>query len=46
MDRTKERMTLKHSINSKFLQTVKRYHIDKDKQGKENIKDNKKTESN
>ena len=40
MDRAKERMTLKHSINSKFLQTVKRYHIDKDKQGKENIKEN------
>ena len=40
MNRAKERMTLKHSINSKFLQTVKRYHIDKDKQGKENIKEN------
>ena len=40
MDRAKERMTLKHSINSKFLQTVKRYHIDKNKQGKENIKEN------
>lgn len=40
MKRIEERMTLKHSINSKFQKTVKHYHLDKDKQMKEHIKEN------
>jgi U3 small nucleolar RNA-associated protein 14 len=33
-------MQLKHSLNSKFQKTIKRYHFDKDQQVKEAIKDN------
>ena len=40
MDRVQERMQLKHSLNSKFQKTIKKYHFDKDHQVKEAIKDN------
>jgi U3 small nucleolar RNA-associated protein 14 len=40
IDRVQERMQLKHSLNSKFQKTIKRYHFDKDQQVKEAIKDN------
>lgn len=40
VDRIKERMDLKHSINSKFNKTVKRYNLGKDQQVKEAIKEN------
>ena len=40
MDRVQERMQLKHSLNSKFKKTIKKYHFDKDQQVKEAIKDN------
>ena len=33
-------MQLKHSLNSKFQKTIKKYHFDKDQQVKEAIKDN------
>lgn len=39
-DRARERMELKHSFNSKFSKTVKRYHLDQDQQVKEAIKEN------
>ena len=39
-DRVQERMQLKHSLNSKFQKTIKKYHFDKDQQVKEAIKDN------
>ena len=38
IDRVQERMQLKHSLNSKFQKTIKRYHFDKDQQVKEAIK--------
>ena len=40
IDRVQERMQLKHSLNSKFQKTIKKYHFDKDQQVKEAIKDN------
>ena len=40
IDRVQERMQLKHSLNSKFQKTIKRYHFDRDQQVKEAIKDN------
>ena len=40
IDRVQERMQLKHSLNSKFQRTIKRYHFDRDQQVKEAIKDN------
>ena len=40
IDRVQERMQLKHSLNSKFQKTIKKYHFDKDHQVKEAIKDN------
>ena len=40
VDRVQERMQLKHSLNSKFQKTIKRYHFDRDQQVKEAIKDN------
>lgn len=39
-DRIKERMDLKHSINSKFNKIVNRYNLGKDEQVKEAIKEN------
>jgi len=33
-------MQLKHSLNSKFQKTIKKYHFDKDQQVKEAIKEN------
>lgn len=39
-DRARERIELKHSFNSKFSKTVKRYHLDKNQQAKEAIKEN------
>ena len=40
IDRVQERMQLKHSLNSKFQKTIKKYHFDKDQQVKEAIKEN------
>ena len=40
IDRVQERMQLKHSLNSKFQKTIKRYHFDREQQVKEAIKDN------
>ena len=40
IDRVQERMQLKHSLNSKFQKTIKKYHFDKDQQIKEAIKEN------
>ena len=40
IDRVQERMQLKHSLNSKFQKTIKKYHFDKDHQVKEAIKEN------
>ena len=34
IDRVQERMQLKHSLNSKFQKTIKKYHFDKDHQVK------------
>ena len=39
-DRADERMMLKHSINSKFQKTIKKYHFNRDSQVKEAIKEN------
>lgn len=39
-DRIQERMDLKHSINSKFSKTVKKYNLQNDQQVREAIKDN------
>merc|ERR1712222_274935 len=40
VDRIKERIELKHSFNSKFSKTVKRYNLQSDVNVKEAIKEN------